>query len=185
MSMRLQAPFSEVLDAVRVHVANSPSGAVTPSWSMFFKLGKGLDLGISDSRIPEQRLAQNRFAAQVKRALNKLAADGELVKVSDGRSSAVFYTTESYKSFMARREQQEVERLAWQDRVTRLRHRIRALDIHGTDYADNLQRFVMDIDMVEALVGKAERARDLPPEYQPDEEPPDSWAGHARGGVEE
>jgi hypothetical protein len=100
----------------------------------------------------------------------------------------VFYTPDAYASYQNRQTAREVERLAWEDRITRLRNRITALNIYGINYTDGAGKFTMDIDMAEALVTRAERSRDLPlkvPEYQPDEEPPDSWVGHARGGVEE
>jgi hypothetical protein len=91
----------------------------------------------------------------VRRALDKLAVEGTLVKGKNG-SSAVWRTPAAHQRHLDEQQSREAQQKAVNERVTSLRSRIQALGLSGTNYADNFGRIVMEMEMAEALVTLAE-----------------------------
>jgi hypothetical protein len=146
---------AQVREALREYVKDL-SCAVEADYTLFNPLARQL-LGV-DHLEQRDRGEREAFAGQVRRGLNKLAADGTLVKISDGHR-AEYRTPAVHEQLQREEEQRETAQAAWQARVTTLRQRIRALGIGGVNYTDR-NRMVMDMDMVEALVALAEAGRE-------------------------
>lgn len=81
--MRAEAEFREVVEAVRVHMAGQPH-AVEADWELFQQIAANLNVKMDETATGAARDAQERLHGQVRRALNRLADDGTLVKHSDG-----------------------------------------------------------------------------------------------------
>jgi hypothetical protein len=89
--MRTEAPFREVVEAVRAHMATCESGWEEAGWQLFHQIAADLDVTMDERATGAAKNAQERLHGQVRRALNLLADEGGLVKDSDGYR-AVFMT---------------------------------------------------------------------------------------------
>lgn len=107
--MRTEAPYAEVLEAVRaaVPVSKRPPEA---EWSFLREVAGALDLGTDTGT------SWDRFTGQVRRALNKLADEGVLVKAAEGRGVR-FYRPDEWRQLEGQREReaagQQVQLALW------------------------------------------------------------------------
>lgn len=158
--MKLQAPFADVLGAVR---DDAPSCEYAIEVDEPYLRRIAGHLGMTwESSTREQRDAQLKLAGQARRALNKLAEEMLLFKASDGQR-AQFYTQEAHARYLRRQAERGAQQQAVTERVHGLRHRMHALGVEGVNYTDNYGRVTMDLDMLTALVGLAERATERAP----------------------
>lgn len=110
--MQTEAKFAEVLEAVRTYVTDYPH-TIEVDELMTSQIAKNLNIDLrSGSRPWEHRATEEKLTGQVRRALNKLAEAGTLVKVSDGHR-VEFSTPETH----ARRQREHAEREAEQQAV--------------------------------------------------------------------
>lgn len=160
--MRSAAEFPEVVEAVRAH-ASGCGHAIQADWQLFVPLAESLDFSVAQ-HTHDERAATEKFTGQVRRALNKLAADGTLVKQSDGHT-ARFYTPDALARHQDEQQRREAEQQALAVRVRDLRGRFRELGITGVSFSSN-GRLTMDLDVATALVELAERATAIYPECE-------------------
>lgn len=152
--MRAQAEFPKVAEAVRAY-AMAQEHAIEADRQLFHQLAEGLNIALAEGT-REQQDDMRKFAGQVRRALNKLADDGVLVKQSNGHDVR-FYTPDGLRRHLEEEASREMEELVLAGRVRDLRDRIGALGITGTISADGHGQLTMDLDTVAALVALAER----------------------------
>jgi hypothetical protein len=152
--MRTEAKFAEVLESVRAHVTGYPH-MIEGDWQLCRQIANNLNIKLQSSIHPWENLTtEEKLMGQVRRALNKLAEAGTLVKVSDGHR-VEFSTPETHARHQREHAEREAEQQAVDKRTRNLRDRIRALGITGTN-TDNYGRITLELDMAERLTRMAE-----------------------------
>lgn len=100
--MRAEAPYAEVLEAVGRCALVHPRPPEV-EWSFTSAVAAELDVSADSGRTG----SWDRFAGQVRRALNRLAEQGTLVKVTEGRSTRFYRPEELEQRRAAARQANE------------------------------------------------------------------------------
>ena len=127
-------PYADVLAATREHVAGDDKPFME-TFIVYWAVGKALDVDLHNQRTMNLRRDADRLYGQVARAMNAMAAEGTLVKVSkrdrhpDGSGSRLpaYYKPEQFEQ--ARQE------------AARARAKYDAEQTRWIEIFDELQRF--------------------------------------------
>lgn len=157
-------PSSEVKEAA-LRAVREENGRIEASWAasaVARLLGGDLydeaSLGVQPGWYRQIMTAQQRWAGRVRGAMNALAADGTLVKVSRGsrtpggaltRNTAYYYTPEAFKAEAEQARQKAAEALSREERWGAVRQRL----WNGTGLA-LLPQGAMTLDNWEKLLEK-------------------------------
>lgn len=164
MKMRTEATAAEVTKAVRLHMSVQPA-AVEVDWTLFFKLAEALLIDVRAGTLRDQRRTEDRLRGQIRAALNKLSADGTLVKDRSGHRTR-FMTPQVAERHKLQAAENQARELAQRERKASLVHRIKALGVTETDFGDQAGKFIINLDTAEFLIGKAESAGSAATENQ-------------------
>lgn len=154
--MAIEAKFSDVVDAVRAAALDEDD--YTEFGHQFISEAEQalrLDFSEGDWLARQQR---DKFCGQVKRALDKLAADGVLVKTGEGRGNIRYWSPAAHEAHQAREAEREAARQAVKNLKERLMLRIGAMGLPGNCYVASSSQITMDLERVAALLDRADGA---------------------------
>jgi hypothetical protein len=154
-----EAKFVVVVAAVRKQAADWPC-AIEASYGFTSAVAESIGLDFSNpDGVPGVQRAWEKFCNQVYRALNRLTDENVLIKGKNG-SSTVWRTPAVQAEFdRAAAGASEAERVLI-ERGAQLRARLQALALPGGWSSYGHTGVVMDLDVLEALLGLAEKAED-------------------------
>jgi hypothetical protein len=110
--MKSTATNTEVLDALRAHVAGETEYAIRTDWTLYNAIGRRVGIAAIETR---DRATRDRFTAQVRRQLFHLVDDGTMIRVPQPDRGADYYTPWAHEVMLRRQQtpdpgEQEYER---------------------------------------------------------------------------
>lgn len=156
--MATEAKFPEVVDAVRLLALDEEDQPVEFDHTIIGRAERALGLDFSGRDGIFVRQDRDKFAGQVGRALDKLAAERVLVKSGQGRGNIRYWAPDAYTAHQAREAEREVAARGLADRKADVMRRTRLLVADAVFYVATPDRITMDLAAASALLTLAERA---------------------------